>query len=368
MLIKKYLVRNMNEGIAKIKKELGAEAIIISQRKVNKKGVLSFFSPKLIEITATTESKSIGLNEKIVSKSNREIALDNESNYKERIGEKSLKEEFKSMKDMLLDICENINREDNSNRNLDLYMQYIASLDISPEVSEDIIEELSKYEINGDIDKSIIRNILENKVSVKEDNKQGVKVFVGPTGVGKTTTIAKLAGKYVLQHKKKVGLITIDTYRIGAVEQLKIYAEIMNIPFKVVFTLNDMEDAMESMKDCEVILVDTTGRNSKNLMQIQELRAFVEKTGARDINLVLSSTTKSSDIGDIIKGYSSLQFNSLIFTKLDETSSYGALLDTAIKSKVPLSYVTLGQNVPEDIKILNKDELISIILGEKVLW
>lgn len=104
-----------------------------------------------------------------------------------------------------------------------------------------------------------------------------VTVLVGPTGVGKTTTIAKLAGKLSLIDKKKVGLITIDTYRIGAVEQLKTYADIMNIPFKVVFSIKDMEKAIIDLDYCDVILVDTTGRSSKNMMQISELRAFIEK-------------------------------------------------------------------------------------------
>lgn len=367
MKIKKYLVKNMNEAMAKIKLDLGTDAIIISQRKVRQKGFLGFFSPKLIEVTAASESEQVEPSRKISSFDNMQ------KNIKEKTKpsitqskEDNLNEEVESIKNMLRDIYENVNKEKAHNPLIN-YKEYLESLDISKGLIEEILIDLRKYEFNQNIDKSIIRSIIFNKVHIDEEIKEGVKVFVGPTGVGKTTTIAKLAGKYVLNYKKKVGLITIDTYRIGAVEQLRTYAEIMDLPFKVVFNLKEMEDAIDSMKECDIILIDTTGRSSKNLMQIQELRAFVEKTGSSDISLVLSATTKWRDIESIVEGYSVLKFNKLILTKLDETNTYGAVFDTIVKSKVPLSYVTVGQNVPDDIKTLDKSKLISMILGEDIL-
>lgn len=201
-------------------------------------------------------------------------------------------------------------------------------------------------------------------ISISKAEMKGPIVLVGPTGVGKTTTIAKLAGKFSLIDKKRVGLITIDTYRIGAVEQLKTYADIMNIPFKVIFTLNQIETALESMKDCDVILIDTTGRSSKNIMQISELRAFVEKIKTDNIHLVLSCTTKNKDIDSIVQGYSVLGYNNIIITKLDETSTYGSILNILYSAKKPLSFITTGQNVPEDIKNISASEISSLILGE----
>jgi len=157
-------------------------------------------------------------------------------------------------------------------------------------------------------------------INVISPKLEGRIVLVGPTGVGKTTTIAKLAGKLALVERRKVGLITVDTYRIGAVEQLKTYADIMNIPFKVVYNMSDMENAIESMSECEVVLIDTTGRSSKNRMQIAELRTFVDKADTKNIHLVISATTKNKDIKYIIEGYQILHYNSIIVTKLDETS------------------------------------------------
>ena len=192
-------------------------------------------------------------------------------------------------------------------------------------------------------------------------------VLVGPTGVGKTTTIAKLAGRLALVEGKKVGLITVDTYRIGAVEQLKTYADIMNLPFKVVYNMNDMDDAIETMSECEVVLIDTTGRSSKNRMQIAELRTFVEKADTKNIQLVLSATTKNKDLKYIIEGYQILNYNSIIVTKLDETSTYGSILNILETAKIPLSFVSTGQNVPDDIKELSVDSIINLILGEDTI-
>ena len=212
-----------------------------------------------------------------------------------------------------------------------------------------------------------MRDIFERDILVTNKGLKGKVVLIGPTGVGKTTTIAKLAGRLALVEKKKVGLITIDTYRIGAIEQLKTYAEIMNIPFKVVITIKEMEDAIESMSDCDVVLIDTTGRSSKNTMQISELRAFVQKAEPDYVNMVISATTKNKDIKSILKGYSELEYGSVIITKLDETTVYGSIYNISRNANKPVSFITIGQNVPDDIKVSTKEELTRFILGEETL-
>lgn len=212
-----------------------------------------------------------------------------------------------------------------------------------------------------------LKIVLKEMIPVTIPNLQGRIVLVGPTGVGKTTTIAKLAGRLALIERKSVGLITVDTYRIGAVEQLKTYADIMNIPFKVVYNMKDMDEAIQCMSECEVVLIDTTGRSSKNKMQISELRTFVEKADTKNINLVLSSTTKNKDVKSIIEGYQILHYNSIIVTKLDETSTYGSILNILETAQIPLSFVTTGQNVPDDLKELSQSQLVSLILGEDTI-
>lgn len=243
----------------------------------------------------------------------------------------------------------------------------LDELDIDEEFFDDIIKIASEYKDEQLKIKEILRDIFEREILVATKDFKGKVALVGPTGVGKTTTIAKLAGRLALFDKKRVGLITIDTYRIGAIEQLKTYAEIMNIPFKVVITIKEMEEAIESMSDCDVILIDTTGRSSKNAMQISELRAFIEKADPDYVNMVISATTKNRDIKNILNGYSSLEYDNVIITKLDETTVYGSIYNISKRANKPISFITVGQNVPEDIKIPEKEELTRFILGEETL-
>lgn len=450
MVIKKYLVKNVNEAMNKIRYELGKDAIIISQRKVRKPGFAGLFSGKLIEVTAAVENsikddkpekivkddiiseedefkksiesikklmeneitvtknieKTSALNNMIlehnanVEKERKSSVIDSvigsedddsvlqTKNYinksakiqdDDKLSVESVHKEVAELKDLInkviADKTEGIKEssemeeenEENSKVNLESFIDKLKELDIDEQFHEDILKAASDYKDDGLDDTEILRDIFERDILVTNKGLKGRVVLVGPTGVGKTTTIAKLAGRLALIEKKKVGLITIDTYRIGAIEQLKTYAEIMNIPFKVVITIKEMEDAIESMKDCDVILIDTTGRSSKNTMQISELRAFVQKAEPDYINMVISATTKNKDIQSILKGYSELEYGSVIITKLDETTVYGSIYNISRNANKPVSFITIGQNVPDDIKVSTKEELTRFILGEETL-
>ena len=384
MIIKKYLVKNMNEALTRIRYEMGKDAIIISQRKVKAPGVKGYFKPKLIEVTAALEnSKAESLKKNVldgnINKDNKDFksSLDNikkiiEENAKsEKIVEKpkadnnpslvqeneAIKNEVKEIKDLLNKVIKNTNKEDE-----DEIYNYINDIDVDEKQIFELLEK--NYDKLDEFKKDFV-SILNESIEINNEDLSGKVVLVGPTGVGKTTTIAKLAGRLALIEKKKVGLITIDTYRIGAVEQLRTYAEIMNIPFKVVITLKEMEIAVEELKNCDVILIDTTGRSSKNAMQLSELRAFTQKVNPNHVMLVISGTTKNRDIKIILEGYKELLYEKLIITKLDETSAYGCIFNIINISKKPIAYITTGQNVPDDIKIPNKEEIKKLILGEE---
>lgn len=371
MIIRKYVVNNMNEALTRIRYELGKNAIIISQRKVRKPGFSGLFSKKMIEVTAAIESinkdtnndddmhKGIEAIKKIVIDNEKENNKTDDIN-KTNIDERNLINEVKEIKAMLseLSYTSKIVEEPKSGiRNL------LKECDFDDKYIDEIINRALLTGAEGD-DKQEVEKIISSMININCDELKGNYVFVGPTGVGKTTTIAKLAGKLALIDNKKVGLITIDTYRIGAVEQLKTYADIMNIPFSVVINIKEMESAVESMKDCEVVLIDTTGRSSKNAMQISELRAFINKIKLSSIYLVISSTTKNKDIEIITEGYRILNYNKVIITKLDETTTYGSIFNIMNCAKKPLSFITFGQNVPDDIKIMNSEEVTKLVLGE----
>lgn len=380
MVIKKYLVKDMNEALTRIRYEMGKDAIIISQRKVRKPGFSGYFKPKMVEVTAALENNKIDKNSKY--KKNDDIDI-NESinsikklmkdktkelnkssdNQKEEITinpasiDDNIKDEVKEIKDLLNKVIKNTAKE----KEEDEVVSYLRDID----VEEALLEDLLRKEYDSlDKFKEDFKELIMEDVKISTEGLYGKVVLVGPTGVGKTTTIAKLAGRLALIDKKKVGLITIDTYRIGAVDQLRTYAEIMNIPFKVVITLKEMESAVDDLKDCDIILIDTTGRSSKNTMQISELRAFTQKIVPDCTMLVISGTTKNRDIDTILNGYSELNYEKLIITKLDETSTYGSIYNISKKSSKPIAYITTGQNVPDDIKSPSFEEIEKLILGE----
>jgi flagellar biosynthesis protein FlhF len=190
-----------------------------------------------------------------------------------------------------------------------------------------------------------------------------VVALVGPTGVGKTTTIAKLAAHHALVLKQRVGLITMDTYRIAAVEQLRAYSQIIGIPLEVAHAQSDVIPALQRLSECDMVLVDTAGRSQRNAMQVNELKSLVAATGC-EAHLVLPASTRERDILDQIERFASVGIDRLLFTKLDETTSYGTLFNVAASTSLPLSYFSTGQKVPEDLEAVTAEGLIARILIE----
>ena len=194
-----------------------------------------------------------------------------------------------------------------------------------------------------------------------------VVFFIGPTGVGKTTTIAKIASSYSLNEKKKVALLTTDTYRIAATDQLRTYAGILAVPFRVIYEPDELQKAIEDFKDCDYIFVDSAGHSHRNEELLKKQKDFLETASGipHQIFLVLSATTKYRDLKKIADNYREISEYQMIFTKLDETGEYGNLYNMKCESGAPIAYITCGQNVPDDIETFNAQKIVKQLLGGK---
>lgn len=261
-----------------------------------------------------------------------------------------------------------------------------------PEALQKVRNRLMEQEVSAEISADIIRSLMEStkpgqewteedafreareKVSsmltvstppsLKLERNIQYAFFFGPTGVGKTTTIAKLAANSMLQDKRKIGFITADTYRMAAIEQLKTYANILNVPLEVVFSPKEMTMAMERLSDCDLIFVDTAGRNFRNDEYVDGIRELVQN-GKNSVNyLVLSLTAKYSDMKAIIQNFSEVPVSQIIFTKADETQTYGSMLNATKETGLALSYITTGQNVPDDIMVAQPGMVSTMIMGD----
>ena len=196
-----------------------------------------------------------------------------------------------------------------------------------------------------------------------DEGEQKVVALVGPTGVGKTTTVAKLASEQHLKHNRKVAMITVDTFRIAAVEQLKVYAKIMDLPLTVVNDKSELRQAIRNYAQYDMIFVDTGGRSQWDDLQMAELKNLFGDNSGIEINLALSATTKDTDQTDITRRFSDLPLASVLFTKLDESTTYGSLFNHAIRFKMPISYLATGQKVPEDIEVATKERMVDLLLN-----
>lgn len=256
---------------------------------------------------------------------------------------------------------------------LDLVYNQLIKNEVDEVYVTQIINELdSKYGKETPID-NILSNVYQ-KIILKLGQPKGIEVkpdctkfifFIGPTGVGKTTTIAKIASDFKLNQKVKVAMLTSDTYRIAAVEQLRTYANILSIPMKVIYTEEEMEEARRDFYEYDIILVDTAGRSHKNAEQKDDLTRLINTIPKeeREIYLVLSATTKYKDLVRITESYNDFTEYRLIFTKLDETISVGNIFNIKMLTSKELSYTTSGQNVPDDISKIDTQETAKKLLG-----
>jgi flagellar biosynthesis protein FlhF len=289
-----------------------------------------------------------------------------------KLKEDILLEEIKQMKEMMRKLSITGKDEDALPEPLHRLEQRLLEQEVDYLLVKQMMDKtLQEALTSGDpvTEDSAYSSIREQLIELfrSESNKQissetRVVHFVGPTGVGKTTTIAKLAAEQVLKYHRKVGFITSDTYRIAAIEQLKTYATILNVPIEVVFSPQDLTKAFRQLEACDVIFMDTAGRNFRNEMYVSELNALLKTQGNSETILVLSLTTKYKDMKAITNNFNKFKLDKVLFTKMDETDTYGSIVNLIYDFSLQLSYVTNGQSVPDDISEINEQHIIDLLL------
>ncbi len=254
----------------------------------------------------------------------------------------------------------------------DVYTELIDS-DIEDDLARELITRLRHRCSQEDLEhperiRAYLLGMVESQINSREAIKvtpgqQKVVALVGPTGVGKTTTIAKLAANFRLRDNIRMGLITVDTYRIAAVEQLRTYADIIDLPMKVVTTPREMKQAVEELSQMDLILIDTAGRSPQDDLRIQELKNYLNEIVVDEVHLVLSATTGYRHLKKTVEKFSAVKPTSVIFTKLDEAPGLGSLVNVCGKLGQSLSYLTTGQNVPNDIEPAEPTRTANLVLG-----
>ena len=416
MVIKKFIAATEQEAVDMAKEELGSDVTIMNVKDNSPRGLFRLFKKKTVEVTAAVDDlkkeelketapdfsklqqaiqekqysapdsiNSVRKQQKEELLKSNNVIIDDisaDSSEEKNISENDIEEKLNTLQDLLekqIQVSKEEKKEEKE-ETLNKNQAYIEI--ISKQLIENEVEPAYVEQIMDDIKGTIAANSTLDTILASVYQKIVLKIgqphlidlkttrtkyifFIGPTGVGKTTTIAKIASIMKLTRKSKVALITSDTYRIAAVDQLKTYANILGIPLKVVYAADEMEPLKEELREYDLVLVDTTGRSHNNEEQCKDIDNLLKTVPEedREIFLVLSATTKYKDLVKISNIYSELVKYNLIFTKLDETDTLGNIFNIRILTGAPLSYATWGQNVPGDIGKIDAQKIAKQLLG-----
>lgn len=415
MIIKKFQGKTEGEAVALARKELGDALVIMNVRTVKPKGIFSIFKSQIKEVTVALEEEpeeQSGIEQRKKEAEARQeaqlksaVAAVSEiteaafaqkpseqksqqtSSYTSYTAENGIEKKLDDLQFLLEKNMraskeeppqtEEKEEEQEENTNISFFkLLYSVMLEneVDEKVANQLIDELDKsmkpnmpidYMLSNVYQKMILKFGQPATITPSEKGPKFV-FFIGPTGVGKTTTIAKIASKFRVEEKKKVALLTADTYRIAAAEQLRTYASILEVPFRVIYTPEEMTDSLKDFQDYDYVLVDSAGHSHYNQEQRMNMGRFVSTLdGAveKEVYLVVSATTKYSDLLSIADAYQMVTDYKLIFTKLDETRTLGNLLNLKLHTGAQMSYITCGQNVPDDIEIFDAQETVKKLLG-----
>jgi flagellar biosynthesis protein FlhF len=400
MKIKTYVVNNETEAYPLIFQDLGTEAFILNTKRIKTGGYFGFFRKKQVEVVAAADlSSKKGHEERPVTSSHLwasgaisgevqssqprasvELAGSGEVQRSKPqasgdgtrdvpISQHEVLKELSEVKGLLSSMLKDGGTAAIP-KALEKWVLRLREQEVDEEVIQYIVTKMRRENVlvltEQEIEQrllAIIEQLFEEGITKDTGANVYFITLLGPTGVGKTTTIAKLASARVFQQRQKVGLLTTDTYRIAAVEQLKTYASILNLPLEVVSEASELKNAMDRLKGCQMVFMDSAGRNYLEDEWVEEINDYLRYDAPQENYLVLSMTTRWQDIRKIVENMKSVPIDKLILTKWDETTCYGVALNMVYHYPYPLSYVSLGQGVPQDIMLADPAFMAKTILG-----
>ena len=385
MLIKKFQANTNAEAIMLAMEELGKDAIIMSVKNINPRGIYKLFKKPTVEVTAAIDDSVVPEERKQKEREKKpsvfsDVIEEEKQEFKSENTQK-LEQKLENLQNILekqiqdkpaREVEDKISDDKNLaclrliyNQMIDNEVDEVYANQIISEIEQTLKKDSPINQILSAVYQKIVLKLGPSKTLELEDGHTRFVFFIGPTGVGKTTTIAKIASSLIMEKKKKVAFVTSDTYRIAAVEQLRTYANILDIPMRVIYDADEMRNVREELKDYDVVLIDTAGRSHKNREQRDDIERLIMSVPEeeREIYLVLSVTTKYRDLLKITETYSQISDYRLVFTKLDETASFGNILNIRMATGASLSYSTFGQNVPDDISRTDAQLIAKQLLG-----
>lgn len=367
MKVKKYVAQNMAEAMKQIRQDLGDEAVILNSKVTHTGGWLGLFKKKKLEVIAALDMERKP--SKVFVKEKKREQHPQHPNQKSFESNKNLHEEINEIKRIVQDITINQPIQmQNYPEPIQIFCEKLYSQDLNMNIIHSLGDVLLKQWRSSQVDPSVqeisewakkhFTEILSQYDNGGSNVRKKYINLVGPTGVGKTTTLAKIAAGEVINNRKKIAFITTDTYRIAAIEQLKTYANLLNVPVEVVYKLEDFQKAVKKYEDYDHVFIDTAGRNYREMKYIEELQKLIDFKQDIETFLTLSMTMKERDIQEIIKNFEILSIDKFIFTKLDETSTYGTLVNIMVQNKKGVAYLTYGQDVPDDVEVGSSQAII----------